>query len=70
MVLGIGIKFNFRDFMPWPYQFFGGSPISEGVNYYLADFFSAEGVHNGVLHQIKLKMDQKGLKMDQRLKLD
>ena len=56
--------------MPWPYQFFGGSPISEGVNYYLADFFSAEGVHNGVLYQIKLKMDQKGLKMDKRLKLD
>ena len=46
--------------MPWPYQFFGGSPISEGVNYYLADFFSAEG--RGVLYQIKLKMDQKGVK--------
>ena len=40
---------------------FGGSPISEGVNYYLADFFHRGGT-NGVLYQIKLKMDQKGLK--------
>ena len=29
--------------MPWPYQFFGGSPISEDNNYYLADFFRQGG---------------------------
>ena len=68
MVLGIGInsKFNFRDFMPWPYQFLGAL-LSARVSITIWPIFSAEGVHNGVLYQIKLKMDQKGLKMDQRL---
>ena len=49
---------------------FWGLSYQRGCQLLFGRFFSAEGVHSGVLHQIKLKMDQKGLKMDQRLKLD
>ena len=60
MGIGINSKFNFRDFMPWPYQYLGAL-LSARESITIWPIFSAEGVHNGVLYQIKLKMDQKGL---------
>ena len=60
MGIGINSKFNFRDFMPRPYQFLGAL-LSAREKIIIWPIFSIEGVHNGVLYQIKLKMDQKGL---------
>ena len=71
MGIGINSKFNFRDFLPRPYQFLGALlSARERESITIWPIFSIEVVHNGVLYQIKLKMDQKGLNMDQRLKLD
>ena len=41
---------------------FLGALLSARVSITIWPIFSAEGVHNGVLYQIKLKMDQKALK--------
>ena len=65
MGIRINSKFNFRDFMPKHYQFLGAL-LSAREKIIIWPIFSIEGVHNGVLYQIKLKVDQKGHKMNQK----